>query len=320
MTERFPLAVLPTPLVSAPRLARALGCGDLWVKRDDLTGFMLAGNKARQLERLVGSALAQGADTLVGGGGPASNFAAAVAAVAQVAGLRCRLVLYGDDGSTHPNLALMRWHGAEVQFTGDPDRASVDHGLARIEAEVRADGGVPYVVPRGGATVVGALAYVEAGLEIVQQCDSLGIRPATVLVAAGSGGTAAGLVAASGAASWRVVAAAVSRSVAETAERVFSLAAVAAAVRRLPAPAEADTDVRDAMGPGYGVPSAAGERAAELAASTEGLLLDPVFSAKALGLLLTEPKLPEPIVFWHTGGHAAALAHLMTTSTEAVAT
>jgi D-cysteine desulfhydrase len=317
--ERFPLAALPTPLTQAPRLARAIGCAELWVKRDDLTGFVLAGNKARQLERLVADALAVGADTLVTGGGAGSNYCAGTAAAARVAGLRSVLVLYGDPASTterdthpHPNLALARWHGAEIRFTGVADRASVDPVLDQVAAEVRAGGGRPYLVPRGGASVVGTLAYLDAARELAAQLETVGVRPATVLVAAGSGGTAAGLVAGAAADGnpWHVLAAAVSRPPAETAQRMLRLAELAAERLGLPPATAADIEVTDARGPGYGIPSAAGERAAELAGSTEGLLLDPVFSAKALGVLLDRPAPPGPIVFWHTGGQAAALGHL----------
>jgi D-cysteine desulfhydrase len=311
--------MLPTPLMRADRMARSLGRAEIWVKRDDLTGFMLAGNKARPLERLVAQALDTGADTLVTGGGAASNYCAAAAAAARLAGLRCVVVLYGDgSGPVHPNLALMRWHGAEVRFTGDPDRSSVDALLEEVSARVRAGGERPYVLPRGGATVTGALAYVDAGQELADQLAAVGARPATVLVAAGSGGTAAGLVAsaAGGHHPWRVVAAAVSRSPEVTATRVLELARAAAAHRGLRRPADEDVEIRDARGPGYGLASTEGERAAELAAFTEGLLLDPVFSAKALAALLADPQMPGPVVFWHTGGHAAALDHLTTLAKE----
>jgi D-cysteine desulfhydrase len=317
--DRFPLAALPTPLTPAPRLARAIGCAELWIKRDDLTGFVLAGNKARQLERLVADALAVGADTLVTGGGAGSNYCAGAAAAARVAGLRCVLVLYGQpagasepDRHQHPNLALARWHGAEIRFTGVADRASVDPALDQVAAEVLAGGGRPYLAPRGGASVVGTLAYLDAARELAAQLDSVRVRPATVLVAAGSGGTAAGLVAGAAADgnSWQVLAAAVSRPPVETADRMLRLAEQAAERLGLRPATAADIDVTDARGPGYGVPSAAGERAAELAGSTEGLLLDPVFAAKALAVLLDRPALPGPIVFWHTGGQAAALGHL----------
>jgi D-cysteine desulfhydrase len=317
--DRFPLAALPTPLTPAPRLARAIGCAELWIKRDDLTGFVLAGNKARQVERLVADALAVGADTLVTGGGAGSNYCAGAAAAARVAGLRCVLVLYGQpagasepDRHQHPNLALARWHGAEIRFTGVADRASVDPALDQVAAEVLAGGGRPYLAPRGGASVVGTLAYLDAARELAAQLDSVRLRPATVLVAAGSGGTAAGLVAGAAADgnSWQVLAAAVSRPPVETADRMLRLAEQAAERLGLRPATAADIDVTDARGPGYGVPSAAGERAAELAGSTEGLLLDPVFTAKALAVLLDRPALPGPIVFWHTGGQAAALGHL----------
>jgi len=303
----------------------------LWVKRDDLTGFVLAGNKARQLERLIADALAVGADTLVTGGGPGSNYCAGAAAAARVAGLHCVLVLYGDpdgdpdgaqDTHPHPNLALARWHGAEIRFTGAAERASVDPVLDQVAAEVRAGGGRPYLVPRGGASVVGALAYLDAAREFAAQLETVGVRPATVLIAAGSGGTAAGLVAGATADGnqWRVLAAAVSRPPEQTADRMLRLARQAAGRLGLRSATAADIEVTDARGPGYGVPSAEGERAAELAASTEGLLLDPVFSAKALGVLLDRPELPGPVVFWHTGGQAAALGKLIAKRPQEVPT
>ena len=323
MTGRFPLAVLPTPLVWAPRLSTALGCGELWLKRDDLTGFVVAGNKARKLERLVAAAVAAGADTLVTGGGPASNYCAAAAAAARVAGLRCLLVLYGDPpAAVHANLALAQWHGAEVQFTSDPNRSSVDAALDQVAAETRTSGGRPYVVPRGGASIEGAAAYADAGAELAHQLEAVSVRPETVLVAAGSGGTAAGLVADTAAADrpWRIVAAAVSRPPQETATRVLQLAQGVAQLLSLRPAATLDVDVQDMRGPGYGIPSDEGEQATRLAAETEGLLLDPVFTAKALALLMTRPELPGPVVFWHTGGQVAALTHVADLARVAMAT
>src|SRR5512132_4153783 len=118
----YPLTTLPTPLVRAERLERALGLPPLWVKRDDLIGFALAGNKARQLEVLLADALGRGCDTLLTGGGPASNFCQAAAAAARVAGLACVLVLYGQEPAVPPpNLALARAVGARVLFTCKPE-------------------------------------------------------------------------------------------------------------------------------------------------------------------------------------------------------
>jgi D-cysteine desulfhydrase len=312
---RVRLAALPTPLVRAERLERAIGGPPLYLKRDDLTGFALAGNKARKLEFLVGEAAALGCDSLVTGGGPGSNFCQAAAAAARVAGLRCILVLYGQEpASPPPNLALARAFGAEVRFTGRPGRESVDPALDAAAAELQAEGWRPYLVPRGGATAVGAAGYALAVAELAVQLDAEQVTPELVLVASGSGGTQAGLVAGTlaGGHTWRVVGASVSRPVGECTARVLALARAAAALLGLPEPAAGDVEAHDARGPGYGVPSAEGERAAGLAAATEGLLLDPVFTAKALALLvrLVEEGAGGQVVFWLTGGVPAALAHL----------
>lgn len=313
---RFPLATLPTPLVRAERLERALGAPPLYVKRDDLTGFVLAGNKARQLELLVGDALGRGCDTLVTGGGPGSNFCQAASAAARVAGLGCLLVMYGDEPAwPHPNLALARAFGAEVRFTGRPERESVDPALDEAAAKLEADGRRPHLVPRGGATGVGAASYALASDELAAQLAAHGVEPQLVLVASGSGGTQAGLVAGAVAEGhpWRVAGASVSRPVAACAEQVLGLARAAAALLGRPAAEARHVEVWDARGPGYGIPSREGERAARLAAETEGFLLDQVFTAKALALLprLVEGGARGPVVFWHTGGAPGALAHLL---------
>jgi D-cysteine desulfhydrase len=209
---------------------------------------------------------------------------------------------------------MARALGAEVRFTGRAERESVDPALEEAAAELQARGRRPYLVPRGGATATGTVGYALAVAELAAQLDALELAPELVLVATGSGGTQAGLVAGTAAAGhpWRVVGASVSRPVLETADRVLTLAQEAAAMLGLPLAAPEQVEVRDARGPGYGIPSAAGERAARLAAATEGLLLDPVFTAKALALLpgLVEEGTGGPVVFWHTGGIPAALAQL----------
>jgi D-cysteine desulfhydrase len=315
---RHPLTTLPTPLVRAERLERALGVPPLWVKRDDLIGFVLAGNKARQLEMLLADALGQDCDTLLTGGGPASNFCQAAAAAARVAGLACVLVLYGQEPAVPPpNLALARALGARITFTGVPERESVDAALDAAEAGLRADGRRPYLVPRGGATGLGAVGYALAVAELAAQLDAEGVAPELVLVATGSGGTQAGLVAGTvaGGSPWRVVGASVSRPPEECAERVLALARAAADLLGTPAADASHVLVRDVRGPGYGIPSAEGDTAAGLAARREGLLLDPVFTAKALAELprLAAEGAGGPVVFWHTGGTPEALWHLIRT-------
>jgi len=310
---RFALATLPTPLQRASRLERALGGPPLYVKRDDLTGFALAGNKARKLEFLVADALRQGCNLLLTGGGPASNHCAATAAAASVAGLDCILIYYGDQRcQPQPNLALARAFGAEVRFTGEADRESVDRGLETVALELQQKGRRPYLIPRGGATAIGALGYAMALQELASQLADARAEPETIVVATGSCGTQAGIVAGTVAGDyrWHVVGATVSRSVEECSDRVVRLARECAAILGWPAAQPRHVDVRDARGRGYGISSAEGAEAAGIAARTEGLLLDPVYTAKALGLLhsLCRDGLERPVVFWHTGGVAAFLS------------
>jgi 1-aminocyclopropane-1-carboxylate deaminase/D-cysteine desulfhydrase-like pyridoxal-dependent ACC family enzyme len=301
---RFRLAALPTPLIRAPRLAAVVGADSLYVKRDDLTGFAFAGNKARPLEFLVAAALAEGADTLVTGGGPDSNFCAAAAAAAWRAGLRCELVLAGAPGPPGPALTLAWSWGAGVRWTGVPERDSVDAGLPAAAAELAVGGRRPYLIPRGGATGPGAVGYALAAVELREQLDAYGVDGARVVVAVGSGGTLAGLVAGNVLMGrpLRLVGASVSRPPEATAQRVLRLARECLAL--LSPGAEAgpgDVVVADARGPGHGLASPEGAAAAEQAMRTEGLMVDPVYTAKALALV-SRYAADSNVVFWHTGG------------------
>ncbi len=284
---RFPLAVLPTPLVRGRHWP-------VWFKRDDLAGFAAAGHKARQLEFLVGDALAQGCDVVVTGGGPGSNFVPAAAVAAAVAGLDCEVLIYGP-ARRHPNVDAAVAAGAHVQFTGDPDRTRHDDAIADFSAKLAAGGRHPYAIPRGGATPVGAAGMAVAAAELGD------IEPGTIVVATGSGGACAGL-AAGAPPGWRVLGASVSRPVDEAAAQVNRLAAECATLLALPAPPA--VELVDVRGPGFGLPSEEGEEAARIALQTEGLRLDPVYTAKAFALLLhlVDEGTPEPIVFWHTYG------------------
>jgi len=306
LAARVRLAVLPTPLVAAPRLAEALGVGTLYVKRDDLTGFGFAGNKARPLEFLLAGAIDSGADTLVTGGARGSNFCAAAAAAARRAGLRCELVIAGLPSPPGPALALAMSWGAMVRWTGVPERESVDAGLPLAAADLAARGQRPYLIPRGGATGLGAVGYALAARELHEQLAGHGVEGARVVVAVGSGGTLAGLVAGHVLLGrpWTLVGASVSRPPDETAARVLALAreCLGTVGQALNCEAEPrDVIVADARGPGHGLPSPEGTAAAEQAMRTEGLMVDPVYTAKALALV---PRRAEGgnVVFWHTGG------------------
>jgi D-cysteine desulfhydrase len=277
---------------------------EVWVKRDDLTGVGLGGNKARKLEFLLGDARAWGADVVVTGGGPGSNHIQITATAAARLGLGCVLVLYGERPRPEPlNLRLARLAGASVRFTGDRDRVSVDAGLDATVGRLERSGRRPYRIGRGGATAVGCLGYVEAAFELEAQLPG---APEAVVLATGSCGTQAGLHlgAALTGAPWRLIGISVSRPVAECTERIGSLARGAASVLGV-RPVLGDVEVADGIGPGYGRPSRAGQAAAALAARTEGLFLDPVFTAKAMGALAAAAEsgqLTGPVVFLHTGG------------------
>jgi 1-aminocyclopropane-1-carboxylate deaminase/D-cysteine desulfhydrase-like pyridoxal-dependent ACC family enzyme len=313
LPARAELATLPTPLVAAPRLAAALGIERLDIKRDDLTGFAIGGNKARSLEFLIAAAREQGADTLVTGGSAGSNFCAAAAAAARQAGLGCELVIAGEPSQRSPGLDLARAWGATIGWTRAVERASVDDALPRAAARLAACGRRPYLVPRGGATALGAVGYVQAARELHGQLAERGLDRACVVVAVGSGCTMAGLLAGNALLGrpWRLVGASVSRPPQETTLRVLALARESLALLDAPGrnghdPA-ADVELVDARGPGHGAPSPEGRQAADTAMRTEGLVLDPVYTAKALPVLLRVTDEPA-VVFWHTGGILAAIA------------
>jgi D-cysteine desulfhydrase len=303
---RAQLVLEPTPLHPAPRLSRDLGVPVLF-KRDDLTGAGLGGNKLRGLEYIVAGALGQGCDCLVTGAGPQSNWTMLAALACLRYQIEPHIVCYGTWAAAEGNMRLHRWLGVDIRFTGDPDRSSVDAGIEAVAAELRAAGRHPYPVPRGGATPLGVLGYVRASAELAGQLDALGERPAALWLATGSCGTQAGLVAGAAltAAPYDVVGVTVSRPVAESRERVRSLAAAAAAMGGIGAVLREPVVLGNWIGPGYGAASPEGRAAARLVATTEGVFLDPVFGAKAMAALIAEcraGRVRGTQVFLVTGG------------------
>jgi D-cysteine desulfhydrase len=312
---RVELAVLPTALERMPRLERELGAGPLYVKRDDLTGFGIAGNKARALEFLIGAALADDADVLVTGGSPASNFCAAAALAASRVGLECELLVAGPTPSTlSTSLELATAAGARLLFDQVPRREDLDAAVVNHSAGLRAAGRHPWPVPRGGATPIGSLGYAYAARELSEQAERQGVTVRTAVVATGSGGTQAGLVAGQVGFGlpWRVIGASVSRPATMLADQLLRTARACAKSIDLTPPTPEDVDLRDYRGPGFGIASEEDRRNARLALREEGLLLDDYYGAKAMTLFRTllADGAPTPAVFWHTGGVAAALAAL----------
>jgi D-cysteine desulfhydrase len=304
---RVSLGTLPTPLHPAPRLSEAAGV-EIWFKRDDLTGLGLGGNKVRALEFVLGAALHQGADTLLTGGGPSSNWVMLAALAARTRGLRPVLVIYGPPKPTVGNLALAELAGAEIRFTGDDDRSSVERDIDAIADALQLAGGKPYSLGRGGATAIGALGYLAATRELLDQANQCNLKPSQLWLATGSCGTHAGLVA--GAAcenpGWAVHGVSVSRPVPECIDRVASIAAEACALIGAAPPQQPPIVHAEAIEAGhYGQRSSNGDAAAALVARTEGVFLDPVFGAKAMACLLARARAGEvagPVVFLVTGG------------------
>jgi D-cysteine desulfhydrase family pyridoxal phosphate-dependent enzyme len=321
---RFPLATLPTPVTDAVRLREALGgasrCPRILIKRDDLTGLGLGGNKARKLEFLIADARAQGARTVVTTGAIQSNHARMTAAAACIAGLRSVLVLTKKWAMprVEGNLFLDYLYGAEIHFVSAVDPLlAVGHDQGVVDEVVRSEaahGRKAYVIPVGGSSGIGAVGYVTGTRELLDQLAGLGCTPTRLYYASGSRGTQAGL--ALGAKLWsapyRLWGVAVSAGEPEKIERARRVANEAAALLGVATRVELDDLFTDQgfIGEGYGVPTDEGLDAIRLLARTEAILLDPVYTSKAFAALLRHVRAgrvgpDETVVFLHTGGTPA---------------
>jgi L-cysteate sulfo-lyase len=322
---RFPrvrLAHLPTPLEPMTRLSARLGGPTLWIKRDDCTGLATGGNKTRKLEYLAADALQKGADTLITLGALQSNHARQTAAAAARLGLKCVLVLeervsQATDAYRHNgNLLLDRLLGATLKYV--PRDSSMTAAAEMVAEDVRRAGGRPYVIPGGGSNAIGALGYVGCAHEIMQQATELGLRVDRVVHATGSSGTQAGLIAGfdgmrSGV---RVLGVTVGRPRENQEKNVGRLLDETWAHLGLKGSAPRDNIEADDgyFGEAYGIPTPGMKEAVALLAETEGVLLDPVYSGKAMaGLidLVRQGRFDKDahIVFVHTGGQAGLFAY-----------
>ena len=308
--SRVRLAHLPTPLEAMERLTDELGGPRLLVKRDDCTGLALGGNKARKLEHLCAEALAAGCDTLVTGGGPQSNHVRMTTAAANRLGLGCHVALAGT-AATRPsgNLLLDQVLGAQLHFVGPVDYYELEAAIGAVVAHVADQGHRPFAIPVGGASVTGVVAYADAVDELYDQlgADSVDV----IVVADGSGGTHAGLLAGINGRA-RVVG--VDVGTRPDLDAVVPRLAAEAAARtgRLPPPSRADID-HDRFGSGYGAVTDTAVEAIELIGRLEGVVLDPVYTGKAMAGLLAAVRdgrigSDETVVFWHTGGAPALFA------------
>ncbi|EPY4525472.1 D-cysteine desulfhydrase [Klebsiella quasipneumoniae] len=317
---RFPRLELigaPTPLEYLPRLSDHLG-REIFIKRDDTTPLAMGGNKLRKLEFLAADALHEGADTLITAGAIQSNHVRQTAAVAAKLGLHCVALLENPIGTraenylSNGNRLLLDLFNTQVEMCDaltDP-AAQLDELATRIEAQ----GYRPYVIPVGGSNALGALGYVESALEIAQQCEDA-VEISSVVVASGSAGTHAGL--AVGLEQLmpqaELIGVTVSRAVADQLPKVVALQQAVA--NSLELQAKADIILwDDYFAPGYGTPNEEGMAAVKLLAQLEGILLDPVYTGKAMAGLIDGIKQKRfkdegPILFVHTGGAPALFAY-----------
>jgi L-cysteate sulfo-lyase len=304
---RVSLGTFPTPVESAPRLAAALGMGmdQLWIKRDDLTGLGGGGNKVRKLERIVATALEGGADALVTTGAAQSNHARLTAAAGARLGIPVTLVLAGEPGVVAlGNLLLDGLFGARIRWAGDADHSALDVLAEEAAAELASAGAHPAIIPFGGSNRDGALAYADAARELSAQLPGESVS----VVALGSGGTMAGLVAELGA---RRVLGVHTGAVSGPRAVVAALASMVTAEPVDPGTLRLRTDQ---VGAGYGTLTKQAAEAIRLAARTEGIVLDPVYTGRALAGLAAAVRDGDlgsdaPIVFWHTGGLPGLFGH-----------
>ncbi len=309
---RVNFAHLPTPVEELPRLSAKLNGPDILIKRDDQTGLAFGGNKTRKLEFLVAEARAQAADTLVSAGAIQSNHCRQTAAAAAKFGFQCVLVLTGPKPHTSSaNLLLDEMFGARIVSV--PDRADRDRVLSQTCAAIQAEGGKPYLVPYGGSSPTGALGYAFALQEFVQQ----GIRADWIIFGTSSGGTHAGLVLGQRVFGYpgRILGISIDESEEWLKQHVSALASEASARLGERIEFRPDDVLADASycGAGYGVLTAAELEAMRLFASTEGLLLDPVYTGRAAAGMIDlirkgSLKKGERVLFWHTGGQPALFA------------
>lgn len=319
LTGRLPrvrLGQLPTPLHELPRLSRALGGPRLLIKRDDQTGLATGGNKTRKLEFSVAEALRQGADTLVTLGAVQSNHARQTAAAAAACGLRCVLVLRGHPPAVATgNLLLDHLLGGHLVFSGERPRERV---AEEVMVSERAAGRRPYLIPLGASDEVGAAGFVAALEELAGQLEEQHLAADRVLFASSSFGTQAGLCVAAKALGFRpqLVAIAIDSRLEELRAGVAAIAA--RLIRRLgleTSLAGEEVVGHDRyLGAGYAVMGEPEREAIELTARQEGILLDPVYTGRAMAGLFDlvrsgELGKRETIVFWHTGGAAALHAY-----------
>lgn len=313
--KRTPLAQLPTPIEQMERLTRHLGGPDLYIKRDDQTGLATGGNKTRKLEFLLADALAQGCDHLITTGAPQSNHCRQTAAAAARYGLGCSLILRGHPPAhTTGNILLDMLLGAHIYWEQERPHKEV---LAEVSHQLKAMGHKPYVIPLGGSNVMGATGYVLAMEELMKQLTAEKIYIDFIVFASSSGGTQAGLAVGAEITGFRgkILGISVDHRADDLKTQVAALATATAThlgLGMLPTAGRVDVN-DDYIGEGYAMVSETEREAIRMTAQQEGILLDPVYTGRAMGGLIDLIRWGaftrgQSVLFWHTGGAAALSA------------
>lgn len=323
---RFPRVRLfpaPTPLERLDNLTRALGGPEIWIKRDDCTVVATGGNKVRKLEWLLGEAKALGATHIVTQGAVQSNHVRQTAAAARKFGMTCTALLEQRvetnerDYLSSGNVLLDKLFGCRIEYR--PAGLDMNAEAEVRGAELRAVGEVAYVIPGGGSNAVGALGYVSCAQELIQQADEIGLRIDRIITATGSAGTQAGLVVGLEGtnADIPVLGIGVRLPRDQQEGNVYRLARATAAHVELKTEIAREAVVAncDYVGAGYGVPTEGMVEAVHLLAQQEGILLDPVYSGKAMAGMIDlirrgELSRGETVVFLHTGGAAGLFGYV----------
>ena len=313
--DRIPLGLWPTPIEKLDRLSRHLGGPEIWIKRDDQSGLATGGNKVRKLEFLFAAARAQGCDHVVTLGGPQSNHVRQTAAAAARLGCGCSVVLRGHAPTQRlGNILLDELLGAKIHWSGDRTR---DEVAAEVMAALRESGVRPYLIPVGGSTPLGALGYTAAMEEALEQLTALRLAIDTMVFASSSAGTQAGLVLGAAVRGFpgRVLGMSIDSTAAELTTHVTALATAAGELARAHVTTgQLRVEVNaDYLGGGYSVVGDLERDAIRTVARLEGILLDPVYTGRAMGGLIDlirrgafRPS--DRVLFWHTGGTAALSA------------
>lgn len=313
-SPRVKLANLPTPLEKMPRLTKLLDGPQLWIKREDCTGLALGGNKERKAEFTIGDALNKKADTVITVGSIQSNHARSTVAAAVKKGLKVSLVLTGEKPKNPDgNLLMIHLLGAEIKnLRGKPTKFTIKNTMEEIAANLRKKGHTPYIIPSGASYPPGAIAYVNMMLELLTQAQENNIKISHIFHAAGSGGTQAGLVLANKALGSEVK---IIGICAEPNIRDQLIAKTVEIANKTSKLLDLKTIVMssdivlndDYAGEEYERMTPAALKAIKLVAKTEGILLDPIYTGRAMAGLIDLIKSKsyrkgDNIVFLHTGG------------------